>query len=353
MTTWLSNFRRSFSEAVRDLLWRQWSSLGVPGAAGETGDWIVDPEALLISTMQFGRYDPRLFDATLDWCLANGKWISTTRLRWLRKDLTNDETRILSATVSVLASHDRSAKWTGVRRAGEKESGLGPPIPLFLTPDASPLPQGTEADPVFLEHGLRRPPWERGRVASKLILRKPAALRLRMRALFGIGSRAEILLFLLTHRSAHPRLVARQINHAQPPVARAMAEMAQAGFLTEQRTTREVEYTLNRQAWRSFLEVREDLGWANWGLIFRALRRIWACVQETSGRPVTAAILGSQLGTCVEQVSALLHESELGVVFETTVPGQPEDYVAKFEEGARKLFRLLETQLTGVQPQPR
>jgi hypothetical protein len=160
-----------------------------------------------------------------------------------------------------------------------------------------------------------------------------------MRALFGIGSRAEIVLFLVTHRRGHPRRVARQINYAQPPVAKAMADMAQAGFLAERRTAREVEYSLAMAAWRRFLDVPDALGWAQWGLVFRGLRRIWGCLQEMRGRPLTTAVLGSQLSTCAEQVNALLHESELGVVFETMVPGRPEDSAATFEEGARELFR--------------
>lgn len=341
MTTWLSNFSRTFLDAVRDLLWRQWSSLGVPGATGETRGWIVDPEALLVGTIQFARYDPRLFDAALDWCLAHGKWMSTTRLRWLRKNLTHEEARVLAATASALASQDRSAKWRALRAHGEDT-----PIPLFLTADDRPLPLGTTPDPTFLPCGVVRPPWERGRVASRLSLRNPAALRLRMRALFGISSRAEIVLFLLTHHGGHPRRVARQINHAQPPVAKAMAEMAYAGPLTEHRTAREIEYSLDGAAWRRFLDLPDGLRWAQWGLVFRALRRVWGCLQEMRGRPVTPAVLGSELTTCAEQVNALLHESELGVVFETLVPGRPEDYAATFEEGTRELFRRVGTVAT-------
>jgi hypothetical protein len=53
------------------------------------------------------------------------------------------------------------------------------------------------------------------------------------------------------------------------------------------------------------------------------------------GSPVTPAV-----------VNALLHESELGVVFERLVPGRPEDYTATFEEGTRELFRRVGTVAT-------
>jgi hypothetical protein len=117
-----------------------------------------------------------------------------------------------------------------------------------------------------------------------------------------------------------------------------MAEITQAGFLTEQRTAREVWYALNSETWRRFLDVPDDLRWAQWGFVFRGLRKMWACLQEMGGRAVTAAIMGSLLSSCAEQLNALLHESELGMTFKVMVPGHPEEYVASFEEGTRELF---------------
>ncbi|MBM3471573.1 MAG: hypothetical protein FJX73_12415 [Armatimonadetes bacterium] len=155
------------------------------------------------------------------------------------------------------------------------------------------------------------------------------------------AKRAEIVLFLLTHHVGHPRRVARQINHAQPPVARAMAEMAQAGFLTEHRKAREVEYSLEQTAWRRFLDVPDGLRWAQWGLVFRALRSIWGRLQAMRGRPLPPPVLGSELATCAKEVNTLLHESELGTVFAAPVPGRPEHYTAVFEEGLREMFRRM------------
>ncbi len=43
----------------------------------------MDPEALLLFTIEVARLDPRPFDETLDWLATNGTLLSLTRLRHL------------------------------------------------------------------------------------------------------------------------------------------------------------------------------------------------------------------------------------------------------------------------------
>jgi hypothetical protein len=62
-------------ENVLDFLWRQWSALGIVGGARTEDVWAIDPEALLIFSLEMSRYEPRLFDEVLDWMVVNGKWI--------------------------------------------------------------------------------------------------------------------------------------------------------------------------------------------------------------------------------------------------------------------------------------
>jgi hypothetical protein len=62
-----TNFKQFFLEETLDFLWRQWSALGVAGGARTEESWVIDPEALLIFSLQITRYEPRLFDEILDW----------------------------------------------------------------------------------------------------------------------------------------------------------------------------------------------------------------------------------------------------------------------------------------------
>lgn len=336
MTNKLIRFRSSFLSGTLDLLWAHWSDLGVLGQTTSSARWIVDPEALLAATVQFGRYDPRLFDAAIGWCLLNGRWLNSTRVQRLQKDLSPDGQRVLAAIASLMLEKDKSPKWRRLVSAGdETQAGA---ISLFLLPDGKPLPQVGRPDAKFLRFGLRRPPLETRRTSVEIPMKGTAALQLRLRAFVGVASRAEILLYLVTHRRAHPRLVARQTHYTHPPIARAMAEMALSGVLREDRTGREVEYELEGALWRRLFHLPKDIRWINWDRAFSALRRIWACTGALEGRNATPSILGSELSRCAGQVHAILRDSEVRAVFAEAGAGSPERFPEVFFKNALALL---------------
>jgi hypothetical protein len=71
----------SVRETVMAFLWRQWTELGVPGPAEYFDGWILNPETLLIHSLQFARYEARLFDQIISWVATNGHWWDVARLR--------------------------------------------------------------------------------------------------------------------------------------------------------------------------------------------------------------------------------------------------------------------------------
>ena len=75
------DFRDIFLDNILGFLWRQWSAIGVLGEARAREPWVIDPEALLVFTLETGRYDPRLFDEVMDWLVTNGHLIDMQRLR--------------------------------------------------------------------------------------------------------------------------------------------------------------------------------------------------------------------------------------------------------------------------------
>ena len=58
----LSEFNKTVLEKLLDLLWRQWSAIGVSGYGGSEESKVIDPEALLLLTLTVARHDARLFD---------------------------------------------------------------------------------------------------------------------------------------------------------------------------------------------------------------------------------------------------------------------------------------------------
>ena len=95
-----------------DLLWHQWSSIGVAGYPRPGDDWIIDPEALLLATTRFGRHDSRLMDESIDWLAKFGRRISLQRLQGLHRSWPGvADPRALAALAEVLGQQVAHRKW--------------------------------------------------------------------------------------------------------------------------------------------------------------------------------------------------------------------------------------------------
>ena len=58
-----TEYKKALLDAILSLLWRQWTGLGVLGYGQPLhNDTFADPEALLITSAKFARYDQRLYD---------------------------------------------------------------------------------------------------------------------------------------------------------------------------------------------------------------------------------------------------------------------------------------------------
>ena len=107
----LHEFRETFLDKVLDLVWRQWAALGLAGYAEGDLPWIIDPEAFLLATCTFGRYEPRLFDEALD-CLGKNGWvINTQRLGTLLRDEPWQNVAVLGAITAYLNTGRDALKW--------------------------------------------------------------------------------------------------------------------------------------------------------------------------------------------------------------------------------------------------
>lgn len=151
-------------EHVLDTLWSQWHELGVSASIPRRhSDDFIDPEPLIAFTATHGDLDPRLRDESIDWVLRYGIYVSKARLKnvldeWgLRED---PPFREYAATVNA----NGGAGWPA---AGAK-----------------PLPFRSRARSLLEDLG------------------RPSLLSLRIRAIFGVGARAELIRAFL----AQPRL---------------------------------------------------------------------------------------------------------------------------------------------------
>jgi hypothetical protein len=71
----LTDFTDRFLEALLDLIWAQWSSVGAAGLSGLEGRGLmVDPEVLLLFSATMARHDQRLSDEMPDWLITEAPY---------------------------------------------------------------------------------------------------------------------------------------------------------------------------------------------------------------------------------------------------------------------------------------
>ena len=197
----------SLRELEVELLWGAWAELGVSGWGRTHSDWVVDPEPLIIRTAEVGDEDPRLRDETLDWCIHYWRYVSRVRLRALLRDRTNRSLEAWGWFAATVNEHS-NARW----------------------------PAGTEAIPYKIT----------GR-SSLTTMKQPSRAWLRMRAMFGVGARTEILRFFLSGTTlGSTTVITDSVGYAKSNVVNECDSLDKAGVLRRRRIGNRYYYSLAR-----------------------------------------------------------------------------------------------------------
>ncbi|HLP01227.1 MAG TPA: hypothetical protein VK163_04315 [Opitutaceae bacterium] len=159
--------------SVVDLLWRQWSALGVAGHVAPGGNAAVDPEASLLVSTVFARHDARLFDEIADWLQQNGDWINLLRMARLQRELGLGDVTVLGALAEHLTQRSAHSKWKGFAK---KPPQVDQPVPLFPH-----LPSANRTDEVFRRWGWLRTPVEPRGLSKPPRTNQPDAFLLQLR----------------------------------------------------------------------------------------------------------------------------------------------------------------------------
>lgn len=233
MDTLLPDFRNRCHEAVLDLLWRQWCSLGVSGHAppAEQGR-LIDLEALVLAATSLGRHDPRLFDEAFDWLVSFGSLINLQRLANLHRNHPLGEAPALAAIVGWLVKKAAQPRWKAITKGGPEPGAESARVPLFHGA-AGPAPGNP--DDIFAARGLERSvfrPRGMSRAPQPLL---PPNLMASLRALIGVSARVEILLYLAGSQTASGAAeIARATGYAPRTLQAVLQEMLLSGHLLSQ-----------------------------------------------------------------------------------------------------------------------
>lgn len=192
---------------VLQFCWSVWTELGVSGWSRAHQGWAIDVEPLIIFTSGIGERDPRLRDEATDWCVRNWRLVSRVRLRNILQrhtDATLEKWGSFAATVNACAGID----WPGASSSRDYQ------------------------------------------VTGKSVLRSlagPSMTYLRIRSIFGLGARSEILRYLLYNIDfdrISAQMLADGTNYGKRNVSDAAESLAQAGVLRQRVDSNRHVYSL-------------------------------------------------------------------------------------------------------------
>jgi hypothetical protein len=181
------------AEQAIALAWGAWVELGVSGWTATHREWAIDPEPLVVFTAFLADEDPRLRDEATDWCIRNWRYVSKTRLRNLVRDQPQDVHGAFGVFAATVGEH------AGVTWPYASEPRR------FIVTGRSATPQ----------------------------LDQPSMVWLRLRAMFGLGARTEILRHFLAQEDGRASVAAISVatNYTKRNVAEECEALEQAGVL--------------------------------------------------------------------------------------------------------------------------
>ncbi len=331
-----NDFKKFFLGEILDFLWRKWSAIGVAGGARDEEKWVIDPEALLVFSLDMARYDPRLFDEILDWLVANGKWIDSQRLRGILKNKPETIRRLFSAAALYISKEAKSLKrkWSPFARLTKRESDFKPEI-LFKTGEGIAHPEPRAEEKNFAKYGFLREKFQLRGMSKPPPVTAPGNLRFLLRPLMGVGSRSECIVYLLTHEGGHPAEIAKKIGISKMAVRNMLIDLADSGLvLTRHKGNRMIEYWLTTWRWGEFIygpDYSEDKLpiWMDWISLFSALRKIWKVLEEVSATE-SEYLKSSKLREAMESLRNELANTGLELSSFPAEGIKPEDYEEVF-----------------------
>lgn len=336
----ISKLRREVSSALRAFAWDQWAQMGVFARRQAHDRWAMDPEALLLLTLEAARDEPRLFDEVLDWLLVNERMISVRRLRNLSRD--DDDRALVEAALGWVARRRPRARLTA--RTPIEGSARAGPRPLFRGEEV-----GVEqADEAFLEQGLLKPRVEpRGRSQAP-DLSTPVNFAFRMRHVVGVGARAEVLRVLLCSDAPGltAQVVADSAAYAKRNVQEALSSLSAAWVIDAVSVANEQRYAARRERWGPLLGLAPTEFPINrdWPQLLHALRRVLRWLDEPGREELSDYMKASEARVLMEEIG-----SELLYAGVPARPGlaQGADYWEAFVAVTRAAIHLVSSSTAG------
>jgi hypothetical protein len=306
----LSELRDRARRGFLEFAWRQWAQVGLSANVTGADRWAIDPEALILFTIEVARRDPRLFDEMLDWLTGNRRLLSTQRLRNLTARFPVDP----GLVGAVLAWAWESVPSLQGPKSQRKHDQHPENVPVF-SPDVVGFIG--EPDPAFAEHGYIRPRAFRSGKSSEPDARQPVNLAFQLRHLFGPGSRSEVMRILLTLADG-PLDAARlsdEAGFAKRNVSDTLASLSASRVVKARWSGNERIFLAYRDKWATLLEAGPSAkhlpAFVSWVHLFPASLEILAWLEKEAETTDSEYLISSRARDLMERVTPRLEISGL------------------------------------------
>ena len=261
----------SIREHILDLAWSLWAELGVSSWTRRHQKWAIDPEPLILFTALLGDTEHRLRDEALDWCIRYGAYVSTSRLRNLLKEAPTDQQAAFETFAATINAHS-DHRW----------------------------PSSAQA--------VKYKPTTRSSLAS---FTAPALIALRLRAVFGVAARADILRVIVAEPDwafTASDLIA-DVNYTKRNIDNALDPLVMAGILEVRPVRNQFQYRLT-DAGRLLAFVGDcPQRFPRWRPIFLCLASILELAGRASDLDHRAAMV--EASRAYQQITPWIEESGL------------------------------------------
>ena len=274
-------YKKQVFEAVQDLLWKQWTALGAPGhIAASKSNTVLDPEALLVFSAGFARYDQRLYDLILDWLQAHSSKINIQRLKALHAKSEWKDSASLGY-MSAVTAKTNPTRWKKPAMDYLPDDATSPAA-LFLDENGEPEQYIPRQDKLAFKYGFFRNVRIDTQEMPVSLPKTTATLLLRMRGFLGISARAETLLVLLTSPQCKVQDIVDRSGFTWKSIQDVLSELASGGFVSsvDGVSRGKLYYLPEPDSIRKLFGVRQGSIFPNWLCIYDAIGFLWQTVSN-------------------------------------------------------------------------
>ncbi|NGX26802.1 MAG: hypothetical protein K940chlam6_00727 [Chlamydiae bacterium] len=294
----MQSLSEKIDQYLLDLAWSLWTELGVAGVKRRHQTSLIFLEELILLTVILSDKDPRLRDEALDWCVRHHHFVSISRLQTLIKSLGSSIHQPFSLFAVTLNAVSRS-KWPVFVKAA----------PLKFTPSEKSRPPQCEL---------------------------PSLLSLRLRALFGVGARSDLMTFFLTQRRGEFTAAdTAEIGYSKRSLAALLEDFVRSGFFDS--------YTVQNKRYYRF--IKRDLMTKTvgrlpkitppWRQFIEILLPLRSCIQQVEKKSEVTKLV--EIKKALLKVENQLHR--LSVVTPPSLESDPSVYWNSFADWILKILK--------------